>query len=51
MNKLFQNEQDIVDEEDFFHSDDDEAGKLLQNWNLKKRSVLPQGSPATYSKK
>ena len=44
MSKLFENEQTIADKEDISQSDDDdnEAGKLLQTWNTKKRSMLPK---------
>ena len=48
MSKLFENELIIANEEDTFPSDDEEAGKVMQTWNSKKRSMLLKGSPATY---
>ena len=48
MSKFFEKELKIAIKEDFFHSDDEEAGKLLQTWNSRKRSMLPKGNPATY---
>ena len=49
MSKLYENELKIAEDEELFHLDDDEAGKLLQTWNPRKRSMLPKGNPATYS--
>ena len=48
MSKLFENELSIANEEDMFPSDDEEAGKVMQTWNSRKRSMLPKGNPATY---
>ena len=42
MSKLFENELQIANDEDLFISDDDEAGKTLQTWNSRKRSMLPK---------
>ena len=50
MSKLFENEKIKANEDDMFQSDDDEAGKLLQTWNTKKRSMLPRGNSANTSK-
>ena len=50
MSKLFENEKIKANEDDMFQSDDDEAGKLLQTWNTKKRSMLPEGNSANTSK-
>jgi hypothetical protein len=49
MSKLYENELKIAEDEELFYSDDDEAGKLLQTWNHRKRSMIPKGNPATYS--
>jgi hypothetical protein len=49
MSKLYENELKIAKDKELFHSDDDEAGKLLQTWNPRKRSMIPKGNPATYS--
>jgi len=49
MSKLYENELKIAKDEELFHSDDDEAGNLLQTWNSRKRSMIPKGNPATYS--
>jgi len=49
MSKLYENELKIAKDEELFHSDDDEAGNLLQTWNPRKRSMIPKGNPATYS--
>ena len=46
MSKPFENEQNKANEEDMFQSDDDKSGKLLQTWNIKKRSMLPKGNMA-----
>jgi len=48
MSKLFENELKIANDEHLFISGDDEAGKMLQTWNSRKRSMLPKGNPATY---
>ena len=51
MSKLFENELKIAKEkEDFFPSDDEDAGKFMQTWNSRKRSMLPKGNPAHTSK-
>jgi len=49
MSKLYENELKIAKDEELFHSDDDEAGNLLQTWNSRKQSMIPKGNPATYS--
>ena len=51
MSKLFENELKIAkEEEEFFPSDGEDAGKFMQTWNSRKRSMLPKGNPAHTSK-
>ena len=49
MSRLFENEKSKAREDDMFQSDD-EAGKQLQTWNTRKRSMLPKGNSANTSK-
>ena len=50
MSKLFENEKSKAKKEHTYQSDDEEAGKRLQTWNIKKRSMLTKGNPANTSK-
>ena len=50
MSRLFENEKSKARKDDIYQSDNDEAGKLLQTWNTRKRSMLPKGNSANTSK-
>ena len=50
MSKLFETEKNKAKHEDFFQSDEREAEILLNPWIARKRSLLPKGNSAKYSK-
>ena len=50
MSNLFENEKSKAKREHIYQSEDEEAGKTMQTWNIKKRSMLPKGNPANTSK-
>ena len=51
MSQLFENEKRKAKREHIYQSEDEEAGKTLQTWNIKKQSMLPKGNPTNTSKK
>ena len=50
MNKLFEKGKTKAMVKSKYQSDDEEAGKMLQTWKIKKWSMLPKANPANTSK-
>ena len=50
MSNLFENEKRKAKKEHINQLEDEEAGKMLQTWNTKKRLMLLKGNPANTSK-
>ena len=51
MSNLFENEKSKEKRQHIYQSEDEEAGKTLQTWNIKKQSMLPKGNPTNTVKK
>ena len=50
MSHFFENEKRKAEQEHIYQSEDEEAEKMQQTWNIKKRSMLPKGDSANTSK-
>jgi len=44
MSQLFENEKRKAKKEHIYQTEDEEAEKTRQTWNIKKRSMLPKGN-------